>query len=81
MKINVKVEYFNVRSALKPKLNAGNMFQVINIWAVPAVRYGAGIVQWTKEELQQMGRKIRELITIFGGLQPKSCVDRLHTKK
>ena len=37
MKISVKVEYFNARSALKSKLNAGNMFQAINIWAVPAV--------------------------------------------
>ena len=27
-----------VRSAPKSKLNAGNVFQAINIWAVPTVR-------------------------------------------
>ena len=50
MKRNVKTEYFKrVRSALKSKLNAGNLFQFISIWAVPSARYGAGITQWTKE--------------------------------
>ena len=40
MKRSVKTEYFKrVRSALKSKLNAGNVFEAINIWAVPTVRY------------------------------------------
>ena len=72
-------EYFKiVRSALKSKLNAGNVFQAINSWAVPTVQYGAGIIQWTKELLQQMDRFTRKLITIYGGLHPRSCVDRLY---
>ena len=78
MKRSAKTEYFRrVRSALKSKLNAGNVFQAINIWAVPIVRYGATIIQWTKEELQQMDRTTRKLIPIYGGLHPKSCINRL----
>ena len=54
MKRSVRTEYLKRdRSALKSKLNAGNVFQA-NIWAAPAVRYGAGMIQQTKEELQQM---------------------------
>ena len=38
MKISVKVEYLKrVRSVLNLKLNAGYVFQAIDIWAVPAV--------------------------------------------
>ena len=79
MKRSVKTEYFRrVRSAVKSKLNAGNVFQAVNIWAVPTVQYGHAIIQWTKEELQQMDWKTRKLITIYGGLHPRSCVDRLY---
>ena len=79
MKRSVKTEYFKrVRSALKSKLNAGNIFQAINIWAVATARYGAGILQQTKEELQQMDRKTRKLIPIYEGLHPRSSVDRLY---
>ena len=46
MKISVKTEYFKrVRPDLKSKLNAGNVFQAINIWAIPTVQYCAGIIQ------------------------------------
>ena len=67
MKRSVKTEYFKrVRSALKSKLYAANMFQAINIWAVATAQYGAGIILQTKEELQQMDRKTRKLIAIYG---------------
>ena len=73
MKRSVKTEYFKrVRLALKSRLNAANVFQAINIWAVPTVRYGAGIIQFAKEELQQLDRKTRKLITLYGGLHPRS---------
>ena len=40
MKTSVKTEYFKcVRPDLKSKLNAGNVFQGINIWAIPTVQY------------------------------------------
>ena len=46
MKRRVKTEYFKrVRSALKSKLNVGNVFKAIYIWTVPTVQYGAGIIK------------------------------------
>ena len=41
MESSVKTEYFK---RVKSKLNAGNVFQAINIWTVPTIRYGAGIM-------------------------------------
>ena len=74
--IFVKDVYFQrVRTALKSKQNAGNKSQAINIWDVPTVRYEAGITQWKKKKLQQMNRKTRKLITKYGGLHSRSCVD------
>lgn len=80
---SVKTEYFkDVRSALSSKLNAGNVFQTIDIWAIPTVFYGAGLIQWTKEEFQQMNRKTRKLITIYGGAPPIVMYRQiLYTKK
>ena len=36
-----------VRKVLKSKLNGGNTIRAINSWAVPVIRYTAGIVDWT----------------------------------
>ena len=66
---SVKTEYFK-------RVESGNVFQAINICGVPTVRYEAGIIQWAKEELQQMNKKTRKLITIYGGRHPRSCLDR-----
>ena len=66
MKRSAKTEYLKrVRSALKSKLNAGNVFRAIDIWAVQTVRYGAAIIQWTKKELQEMQRKTRKHIAKY----------------
>ena len=34
------------RKVLKSKLNGGNSIRAINNWAVPVIRYTAGIVDW-----------------------------------
>ena len=79
MKRNVNSEYFkHVRSTLKSKLNTGNIPQAFNIWAVATTWYGAGIILWTKKELQKMDRKTIRLITIYEGLHSRSCIDRLY---
>ena len=45
MKEKVQKEYYiRVRAVLKSKLNGRNVINAINIWAVVAVRYGAGII-------------------------------------
>ena len=35
-----------------------------NSRAASIIRYGAGIINWTKEELRKMDRKTRKLLTI-----------------
>ena len=43
-----------MRFILKSKLNGKNKFQATNRWAAVVLRYGAGIVKWSKEELQSL---------------------------
>ena len=38
-------------------------------------------MDWTKEELQEMDRKTRKLLTINRALQPQADVDRLYLKR
>ena len=63
---------------MKPKLNAKLVFQAINTWVVTTVQYSAGITEWTKEEVKKMDRKLRKIITMYGGLHPRSNVEWLY---
>ena len=77
--IIIRTSYYDrLKKLLKSKLNAGNLMKAINCWAVASVRYSAAIVDWTKEELRQFDRKTRKLLTMHGGLHPKSDIDRLY---
>ena len=59
MKSILKAEYFRrTRKILKSSLNAGNIIQAINSRAASAIRYGAGIVEWTKLEPQEIYRSM-----------------------
>ena len=79
MKMKFRKEYLRrLRLVLKSKLNGRNKFQAINTWAVALLRYGAGIIKWNKEELQNLDRKSRKLLTLYGAFHPKSDVDRLY---
>ena len=69
------------RLILKPKLNGKNKVTAINTWAVAIFRYGAGIIQWKASELKDLDRKSRKKMTMYGGLHPKSDVDRLYVKR
>nr|XP_027229447.1 uncharacterized protein LOC113821177 [Penaeus vannamei] len=82
MKDQVKKEYTRrVRNILKSKLNGGNIISAINSRAVSVVRYGTGIIKWTKNELEEMDRKTRKLMTMYGAQHPKADVDRLYLKR
>ena len=54
------------------------MVKAINTWAVSLMRYSAGIVEWTKADLDVTDRKTRKLITMYGMLHPRSNVSRLY---
>ena len=47
----------NLSIIIISKLNGGNMMKAINTWAVAAVRYTAGIVEWKVDERKEMDRK------------------------
>ena len=69
------------RLILKSKLNGRNKVAAINLWAVSIFRYGSGIIQWKASELKDLDRKSRKTMTMYGGLHPKSDVDRLYVKR
>ena len=54
------------------------MVSAINTWAVSVMRYGAGIINWNKAELQRMDRKTRKTMTLYGMHHPAGNVDRLY---
>ena len=82
MKENVTKEYYRrVRKILKSKLNGGNVINAINTRAVAIIRYGAGIIKWTKEELRNVDRKTRKLMNMHRALHPQADVDRLYIKR
>lgn len=82
MKDMISKEYFRrTRKILKSSLNAGNIIKAINARAVSIIRYGAGIVFWTRAELEEMDRKTRKLLTIYRCLHPQADVDRLYWKR
>ena len=82
MKLKVSKEYFRrLKKVLKSKLNSGNLVLGVNIWAVPLLRYSSAFISWRKCELLAEDKKTRKLFTIYGGLHPKSDVDRLYVPK
>ena len=79
IKANISKEYFRrLRKITSSKLNGGNTIKAINSRAVSLVRYGAGILHWTKEELQCMDRKTRKILTMNRMYHPQSDVHRLY---
>ena len=66
-----------IRKFLKTKLNSVNTISAINSRAVAVIKYSAGVIKWTKEELQNLDRKTRELLTIYWAFHPRGDKDSL----
>jgi hypothetical protein len=66
---------------LGTELNAKNKIQAIGSLAVPVRRYNFEIVNWNQEELQNLERKTRKLLTIHEQHHPKADVDRLYVPR
>ena len=82
MKEIVHKEYYRrVRKILKPKLNGGNTITAINSRSVSIVRYGAGIINWSKNELEEVDRKTRTLLTIYRPFHPQADIDKLYMSR
>jgi len=66
MKDKVKMEYVRrVSKVLQSKLNGGNTIGPVNTWAVSLVCCTAGIINWRKDNLEEMDRKTRKMMTIY----------------
>ena len=82
MKSMLKAEYFRrTLKILKSSLNGGNIILAINSRAVSVIRYGAGIIELSKLELEEMDRKTMKLLTIYLSMHPQTDVDRLYWKR
>jgi len=66
-----------LRLVLGTGLSAKNKIQTIGSLTLPVLRYSSGIVKWHQEEIQNLARKTRKLLTIHGQHHPKADVDRL----
>lgn len=67
-----------VRKILKTQLSARNIIEALNTWAIPSFLYTAGVLTWTKTELQQIDRRIRTTLTEYGMHHPNSAIERLY---
>ena len=82
MKDQFRKEYIRrLRLVLKSKLNGRNKITAINTWAVAVLRYGGGLISWTEEEMKNLDRKTRKLMTMNGALHPRSDVNRLYVPR
>ena len=79
MKGKITSEYVRrVKKLCRSKLNGGNLISGINTWAVSVLRYSAGIVDWTVEELVSMDRRTRKILAKNGCVHTRSNVARLY---
>ena len=82
MKGKIKKEYpRRTRKLLETKQYRRNLIKGTNTWAILLVRYSGPFLKWTREELQQMDLRTRELTTMRKALDSKDDVDRLYVTR
>ena len=82
MKENFRREYLRrTKLIMKSKLSGRNKIIAINTRAVSLMRYGAGIVKWTKNELDEIDRKTRKVLTLNKEFYPRSDIDSLYVSR
>ena len=70
-----------LKLVLKTKLSGKNKIMAANTWAVAILRYSAGLVEWKTDELNELDRKTRKMMTLFDALHPKSDVDWVYLSR
>ena len=79
MKDIFRTEYLRrFKLVMKSQLNGKNKIKAANTWAVSLMRCGAGTIKWNKEELQEIDRKSRKIMTMNKELHPRSDVARIY---
>ena len=65
MKDIFQTEYLRrFKLVMKSHLNGKNKIKAANTWAVSLMRYGAGTIKWNKEELREIDRKFKKIMTM-----------------
>ena len=65
---------------LRSALNGHNIITAINTWAVALIRYSAGNLTWTQDDLKPADRRTRKLMTMHGTLHPRADVARMYIR-
>ena len=66
-----------VKKLLRSHLNGENVTTVMKARAVGIIRYEAGVLDWTEEELKSIDIRTRKLMTMNGSLHSRGNVGRL----
>ena len=79
LKEHIRQEYFRrIRMVLTSELNAINKIDSINAIAIPVVTYSFTIINWTAQDIKNLDRKTRKVITKERMHHAKSDVDRMY---
>ena len=63
---------------MKSLLNGKKKIKAANTWAVSLMWYGAGTIKWNKEELQEIDRKSRKIMTMNKELHLRRDVAKIY---
>ncbi|XP_045477915.1 uncharacterized protein LOC123683061 [Harmonia axyridis] len=78
-KEEVEKELFSrIKKVLNTQLSAKNKMTAINIWAIPAFIYTAGVLTWSRTDLERLDRETRTTLTQYCVLHPNSAIERLY---
>ena len=82
MKSTIKKEYLRrLKVILKSNLNSKNTISAINSRAIYILRYSAGILGWTVNDMKELDRKTRKMLTLHNMFHKKGDVDRLYMSR
>ena len=70
-----------MRKVWNSQLNASNKTIAHNVFAVPVLTPTIGILDWSKEEVQQLDIKTRKTMAMAGSLHKRSDIERLYTPR
>jgi hypothetical protein len=82
MKERLKQEYIRrLGMILKSELNARNKITASGALVVPELRYSFRIINWRTEQIKQIDRKTRKMLTKHKVHHPEADIDRLYVKR
>ena len=70
-----------VKKIWRSNLNAANKVRAHNTFALPVLTPTYGILDWTKDEIQDIDIKTRKILTMLGAFHRNSDVDRLYVSR